>query len=116
MKRRRSKRIKPELNSFLLTEGPFKGKTVEFAPQESLGFVSDMADDFLARVLKHPGALITDESYITDFETWGERTERFRKQIIARAKKVYRVDISDVFDESLPKVLHFIQTKRPDGR
>jgi len=116
MKRRRSNRIKPELKFFVLTEGPFKGKIVEFAAQESLGFVSDMADDFLAKVLGHPEALITDESYITDFETWGERTERFRKQIIARAKKVYGVDISDVFDEPLPKVLHFIQTKRTDSR
>ena len=113
MKRRRSNRIKPKLNSFALTEGPFKGKAVEFAPQESLGFVSDLADDFLAKVLKHPGGLITDESYITDYETWGERTERFRNQIIDRAKKVYRVDISEVFDEPLPKVLHFIQAKRP---
>lgn len=109
----KKRRIDDKFPPFKLDKGPFKGQTVVVASQEKLNFVSDIADHFLLHVLKHPEALITDRSTIFDFGPAGKKPyEAYRKKIIARAKRIYGIDITDVFDKCLPEIFHYVESNR----
>jgi hypothetical protein len=110
MKKR--KPVKKKAAPIKLTYGPFHGITIDLTPQEKLSFVPEMEEHFLSQVLKHPEALITDESRISDFGPWGKNGDDFRKLIVKRVMKVYGVDIDDIYDEPLPAIFQYIQSRK----
>jgi hypothetical protein len=110
MKKR--KPVKKKAAPIKLTNERFRGMTIDLASQEKLSFVPEMEEHFLSEVLKHPEALITDESRISDFGPWDENGDDFRKLIIKRAKKVYGVDLSSIYDEPLPAIFQYIQSRK----
>jgi hypothetical protein len=55
------------MKAFKLTNGPFKGYTVETAPQDELAPVPEEAVQRVLDALGHPEAFVTDESTVSDF-------------------------------------------------
>jgi hypothetical protein len=82
-------------------------KRLELASRQRVSAHSELAEDFIRRVLKLDWAFISDESSLWDFheaETNGA--------LIARIEEVYGVDVSDIESAKLPEVLERIAKDR----
>jgi hypothetical protein len=77
----------------------------EFAPQQRISAHSELADDFVRRVLNLDWAFISDASSLWDFHH-AETNE----PLIARIKEVYGVDVSDIESAKLSEILERIAT------
>jgi hypothetical protein len=80
---------------------------VEFASQQEVSEHSELAGDFVRRVLKLDWAFISDESSLWDFHTDPTNTA-----LVARINQVYGVDVSDIQSAKLSEILERIATKQ----
>ncbi len=80
---------------------------IEFASQEKISAHSELAVDFVRRVLELDGAWISDESSLWDFH--GNKTN---DALIAKIKEVYGVDVSDVQSARVSEILDRIAMNR----
>lgn len=80
---------------------------IEFASQKRISAYSDLAEDFIQRVLNVDGAWVSDESSLWDFHH-GEKNDA----LITRINEVYGVDVSDIESGNLAEILERIATKR----
>jgi hypothetical protein len=80
---------------------------VEFASQKRISAHSDLAEDFIQRILNVDGAWISDESSLWDFHH-GETNDA----LIARINELYGVDVSDIESGNLAEILERVATKR----
>jgi len=78
---------------------------IEFASQQRISAHSELADDFVRRVLNLDWAFISDASSLWDFHH-AETNEA----LIARIKEVYGVDVSDIESAKLSEILERIAT------
>ncbi len=88
---------------------PGTGLPIEFASTERIRCFDDIADDFFPRVLdmNYGDCLITDESTLWDFHM-EESNEDLHKTIW----DAYRVDVSDIDDGNLVKILERIENRQ----
>jgi hypothetical protein len=86
---------------------PGTGLPIEFASQDRIMALTDLADDFLKRVLEVEGAWISDESTLWDFSLT-ETDEEFH----ARIKEIYGVDVSDIKSGNIAEILERIAAER----
>jgi len=63
----------------MLKPKEFKHKKIVLASQKSIKKLQPWVDYILA-ILGHPGALVTDESYLTDFFDFGKESKTARKK------------------------------------
>lgn len=82
---------------------PGTNAPIQFASQEKIRTHSELADDFIHRVLEIEWALLTDESSLWDFH--GDETN---KVLIAKIKEIYGIDISDIESANLSEILERI--------
>ncbi len=80
---------------------------IEFASMEHITKYCDIGDDFVTRVLGLEWALLTDESSLRDFHS-----EDNNDALVAKIKEVYGVDVSDLKDVELYKILDRIEQSR----
>lgn len=80
---------------------------IEFASQERVNAHSDLAQDFIHRVLELDDAWISDKSSLWDFN-WEGTNERYH----AMVKSLYEVDISDIKSGKLCEILERIAAAR----
>jgi hypothetical protein len=80
---------------------------VEFASQQEVTAHSELADDFIRRVLNLDWAFVSDESSLWDFHT-----DTTNAALVARIKQVYGVDVSDIQSARLSDILERIATKQ----
>jgi hypothetical protein len=80
---------------------------VAFASRREVNAHSELADDFVRRVLNLDWAFISDESSLWDFHT-----DRTNAALIARINQVYDVDVSDIKSARLSEILGRIATKQ----
>lgn len=89
---------------------------IEIASQEQTKFVANITDEFLDKVLGFPGALVTDESGLSHFEDFFDLKENKRekgiKKVINKCKKVYGVDITDIYHKRFPEIMKYIEEHR----
>ena len=67
--------------------------------------------DFMERVLEHGEALITDKTTVGDFIDCcasKKQAAKAKADIIKKAKKIYKVDITPVVDMYLPIIFAYI--------
>jgi hypothetical protein len=76
---------------------------IEFASQQRISAHSELADDFVRRVLNLDWAFISDASSLWDFHH-AETNEA----LIMRIKEVYGVDVSDIESARLSEILERI--------
>jgi len=80
---------------------------IEFATTERVGQHSELAKDFVKRVLDIDWAWISDESSLWDFhgdESNGNMTDKIRD--------IYGVDVSDISDGNLADIFDRILQRR----
>ena len=82
---------------------PGTGLPIEFAPQDRIMAHTDLADDFVKRVLEVEGAWISDESTLWEFSLI-ESDDVFH----ARIKEIYGVDVSDIKSGNIAAILERI--------
>ena len=80
---------------------------VQFATQETISIHSELANDFILRILEVEWAWISDESTLWDFH--GDETNDV---LHAKIKEVYDVDVSDIKSGNLSEILERIETAR----
>jgi hypothetical protein len=92
----------------IIPSGPFKGKSIEFAPTTGVDRLQNIAEDFMQRIFGfEPGAyLITDESSLFDFTGVDEMDLRHVQQNI---QEVYNLDVSDIPSGNLLTIFVRIQ-------
>ena len=73
---------------------------IEFASQERVNIRSELADDFIRRVLLVDWAWISDESSLWDFHP-----QKTNAALIAKIREVYGVDVSDIESGNLADIL-----------
>jgi hypothetical protein len=73
---------------------------IEFAPQERVNLYPDLVEDFTRRILGFEWAWISDESTLWDFHT-----KETNKEVCAKIKDVYGVDVSDIESAKLSEIL-----------
>jgi hypothetical protein len=76
---------------------------IEFASQQRVSAHSELADDFVRRVLNLDWAFISDESSLWDFHHAATN-----ELLILRIKEVYCVDVSDIDSGKLSEILERI--------
>lgn len=76
---------------------------IEFASQERVNRHSELAEDFVRRVLDLEWAWISDQSSLGDFHARESNDE-----LIAKINEVYGVDVSDIHSAKLCEVLERI--------
>jgi hypothetical protein len=76
---------------------------IEFASQFHVNAHSELADEFIQRVLELESAWISDESSLWDFHT-DENNDAY----FAKIKEIYGVDVSDIQSASLAEILERI--------
>ena len=81
-----------------------KKRVFEYAPTDRISAHSQLAEDFTRRVLGLDWALISDESYLSDFHP----DETDDAVIAARIKDVYGVVVSDVQSAKVCEILERI--------
>jgi hypothetical protein len=93
---------------------PPKKRVFEYAPTDRISAHSELAEDFTRRVLGLDWALISDESYLSDFlsEFGSDETE---EELIARInalstriKDIYDVDVTDLDSLKVCEILERI--------
>ncbi len=88
---------------------------LKFASTEQIGKYTDTAADFFKRVLKidYFGGFCSDGSCLRFFEPPNndEEANRMRKAIIRRTLLIYNVDIADIYDEPIWKILKVIKDR-----
>ena len=82
---------------------------IEFGAQERISIHSELANDFIRRVLNLDWAWISDESSLWDFHT-----DETNDLLNAKAKEVYGVDISDIESGKLADILDRIAVQASD--
>jgi hypothetical protein len=87
----------------IIRKGPLKGKRIEFAPTARMDMFSEIAEEFMRRVLDYePGDyLITDESSLLDFV--GANDMKLN-DIRERIQSVYSLDVSDIGSGNLLEI------------
>jgi hypothetical protein len=78
-------------------------KRLEFAPRKRIADYPELVEDFTRRISNHDWAFISDESSLWDFHT-----DETNETMIARIKKVYGVDVSEIESAKLPEILELI--------
>ena len=88
-----------------------KFKKIEIAPSFEIEQSQDFVDEFLKKIFCIDGALVTDESSLYDFDFQIEdlKVVHYTQQAIDKIKRVYDVDVSDVEDLNLSKILQRIR-------
>lgn len=84
---------------------------LEFASTENVDAHSELADDFIRRVLELDWAFISDESSLWDFHD-----EDTNDRLISKIKEVYGVDVSAVKSAKLCEILDLINAQRHSVR
>jgi hypothetical protein len=87
----------------VIRKGPLKGKRIEFAPTTGMDVFSEVAEDFMRRVLDYePGDyLITDESSLFDFVGANDlELSAIKKKI----QSIYGLDVSDTGSGNLLEI------------
>ena len=82
---------------------------LEFASQDRINAHSELANDFIRRVLDVEGAWISDESSLWEFHS-DETNEKF----FARIQESYGVDVSDIESGNLADILDSVANRRED--
>jgi hypothetical protein len=80
---------------------------IEFAARERVGQHSELANDFIKRVLDLEWAWISDESSLWDFH--GEETNEI---LTDRIHRIYGVDVSDISSGNLADIFDRIRDYR----
>jgi len=80
---------------------------IEFAPRERVNAHSELAQDFIHRVLDLPSAWISDNSSLWDFHF-----EETNEALLAKIQEVYGVDVSDIESAKLCEILKRIAQSR----
>lgn len=93
---------------------PPKHKKFELAPNKGVNSVEELADEFIWRIFrfKPHEYMITDESLLCDFATFGRHSElpKIKRKII----KFYPLEMSDLESENIYQILHKIQRLRTE--
>jgi hypothetical protein len=79
---------------------------LEFASTENVDAHSELADDFIHRVLDIDWAFISDESSLWDFHD-----EDTNDRLIGKIREVYGVDVSDIKSAKLYEILERIRAQ-----
>jgi hypothetical protein len=82
-------------------------RSIEFAPQDRVDAHPVLLDDFIHRVLELEGAFISDESSLWDFHM-----DMNNDELLARIKRVYSIDVSDIESGNIADILERIAAKR----
>jgi hypothetical protein len=82
---------------------PGTGLPIEFASQDRIMAHTELADDFVKRVLEVEGAWISDGSTLWDFSL-AENDDVFH----ARIREIYGVDVSDIKSGNIAEILERI--------
>ncbi len=77
---------------------------VEFASQDKISANESLSEDFIQKVLGLDWAWISDESSLWDFHT-----EQTNDLLVAKIRKVYGVDVSDIESARLWEILERIK-------
>ncbi len=80
---------------------------VEFATRERVGKHSDLAKDFVKRVLDLEWAWISDESSLWDFHD-----DETNESLTDKIRRIYGVDVSDISSGNLADIFDRIQEYR----
>ena len=80
---------------------------IEFAARERVGKHSELAKDFVKRVLDVELAWISDESSLSDFQ--GDETD---ESLTDKIHRIYGVDVSDISSGNLADILDRIVDHR----
>jgi hypothetical protein len=79
---------------------------LEYSSQDRVNLRSDLAQDFIRRVLELEWAWISDESSLWDFHT-----ELTNDQLNAKIMEVYGIDVSDIESGNLSEIFERIASK-----
>jgi len=87
------------------TPPPRPGTSVPlgFASQERVNLYPELADDFIRRILEIDSAWISDESSLWDFHC-----DHTNDVLVAKIKKVYGADVSDIDSGNLSEIFERI--------
>ena len=96
-----------------LTEGkplprPGVQVPIEFASQERVNAHTELAEDFIHRVLGLSLAWISDKSSLWDFHS-----EETNEALLAKIREVYGVDVSDIESARLWEIFERIEQVKP---
>ena len=83
------------------------GRKIEFAAQVAIVQYEELMDGLLRRVFGIEGAWVSDESSLNDFDFVLEEdgnVEHETEEALARIKKIYGVDVSDVEGLNMVKI------------
>ena len=80
---------------------------IEFAKRERVNAHTELAEDFIHRVLNLDWAFISDESSLWDFHSSDDNQD-----LIAKINEVYGVDVSDIESAKLWQILDRIAASR----
>ncbi len=83
---------------------------IEYASRQRVSAHSELAEDFIHRVLNLEWAWISDESSLWDFH--GDENN---EALVARIKEIYGVDVSDIQAAKLSEILERIATQRQNN-
>ena len=86
---------------------------IEMASQIGIDAYQDIADVFLREVFDTEGALITDESSLTDFLCLCDDRETAKKECLEKVEKLYGIDVSDVEGLLLLKIFERLRILSP---
>ena len=97
--------------SRIISNGPFKGKKIEFAPTTGVDMFHRISEEFMEKIFNFvPGEyLISDESSLYDFTGLNEYDlDDIQKKI----RDVYSLDVSDIESGNLLEIFKRIHNKR----
>jgi len=105
------------MRSDIIISGPFKGKRIEIAPSDGIEMFADIADDFLYRIFSIRGALITDESSLSDFLPFpfdGNKKKQADEmaETYNKIQKIFGVDVAGIKSGNLLRIFMIIHEKR----
>ena len=83
---------------------------IEFASQERVNRHSELAEDFVRRVLGLDWAWISDESSLWDFHH-----DETNDALISKINEIYGVDVSDIQSARLSEILERIAAEQQSG-
>ncbi len=81
---------------------------IEFALQERLSAHTELAEDFIHRILGLEEAWISDKSSLWDFHF-----EETNEELLAKIRQVYGVDVSDIESARLSEIFERIAQAQP---
>jgi len=82
-------------DSRIISNGPFKGKRIEFAPTTGVDKLHEISEEFMNKIfgLEPREYLISDESSLYDFTSLEEME---LSDIHKKIHEVYYIDVSDI--------------------